>query len=192
MGATFTYREAPMQVSPLSTRLVVTTALLVASTSGASAQASGAKKAGVELATTSKACTLLTGAEQQKLIARGQTIYSGPDAFNVSGGTGCSWDGDRGQIIIYAGPRAEQALDGLFAAFNQDKVPKQPVAGVGDKAWVMYPKPRNQYQARVGFLGVKTGDQMVAISLEADDGKPTESVLPDLVALGKVVVSKLK
>jgi hypothetical protein len=33
---------------------------------------------------------------------------------------------------------------------------------------------------------------MVAISLEADDGKPTESVLPDLVALGKLVVSKLR
>lgn len=182
-----------MQISTPSTRLVLTTALLVASASAAGAQYSGAKKAGVELAKTAKACTLLTDAEQQKYIARGQKIYSGPDAFTVGGGgAGCSWDGDRGQIIIYSGPKAEQGLDGLLAAFNQDKVAKQPVAGVGDKAWVIYPKPRNQYQARVGFLGVKNGDQTVAISLEAEDGKPTESVLPDLVALAKLVVNRLR
>lgn len=183
-----------MQIATPSARLVLTTALLVASASAADAQYSGAKKAGVELAKTAKPCTLLTDDEQKKYIARGQQIYSGPDAFTLGGGagSGCSWDGDRGQIIIYSGPRAEQGLDGLISAFNQDKVPKQPVAGVGDKAWVIYPKPRNQYQARVGFLGVKTGDHMVAISLEADDGKPTESVLPDLVALGKLVVSKLQ
>ena len=183
-----------MQVSTASKRLTLTTALLVASASAAGAQYSGAKKAGVELAKTAKACTLLTDAEQQKYIARGQKIYSGPDAFKVGGGAGegCSWDGDRGQIIIYSGPRAEQGLDGLLAAFNQDKAARQAVAGVGDKAWVFYPKPRNEYQARVGFLGVKAGDQMVAISLEADDGKPTESVLPELVALGKLVVSKLR
>jgi hypothetical protein len=183
-----------MQVPTPSARLVLTTALLVASASAAGAQSSGAAKAGVELAKTAKACTLLTDAEQQKYIARGQKIYSGPDAFTVGGGAGagCSWDGDRGQIIIYSGPKAEQGLDGLIAAFNQDKVPKQPVAGVGDKAWVIYPTPRNKYQARVGFLGVKAGNQMVAISLEAEDGKPTESVLPDLVALGKLVVGKLQ
>lgn len=183
-----------MQVSMTSTRLVLSTAVLVASASVAGAQYSGAKKAGVELAKTAKACTLLTGDEQKKYIGRGQKIYSGPDAFTLGGGagSGCSWDGDRGQIIIYSGPKAEQGVDGLLAAFSQDKVAKQPVAGVGDKAWVIYPKPRNQYQARVGFLGVKAGDQMLAISLEAEDGKPTESVLPDLVALAKVVVTKLK
>lgn len=182
-----------MQVSKGSTRLALTTALLLASAPAASAQASGAKKAGVELATTSKACTLLTEAEQAKYIARGQKLFSGPDAFTLGGGgTGCSWDGDRGQIIIYSGPKAEQGLDGLVAAFNQDKVPKQPVSGVGDEAWVIYPTPKNKYQARAGFLGVKVGDQMVAVSLEADDGKPTESVLPDLVALAKLVVTRLR
>lgn len=182
-----------MQVSAAATRLGLITALLVASTSSARGQYTGAKKAGVELAKTAKPCTLLTEAEQSKYIGRGKKIYSGPDAFTLGGGagSGCSWDGDRGQIILYSGPKAEQGVDGLMAAFNQDKVPKQPVSGVGDKAWVIYPKPRNQYQARVGFLGVKTGDHMVAISLEADDGKPTESVLPDLVALGKLVLSRL-
>jgi hypothetical protein len=183
-----------MQVWTAATRLGLTAALLVASASAAGAQYTGAKKAGVELATTAKPCTLLTEAEQTKYIGRGKKIYSGPDAFTLGGGagSGCSWDGDRGQIILYSGPKAEQGVEGLMAAFNQDKVPKQPVTGVGDKAWVIYPKPRNQYQARVGFLGVKTGDHMVAVSLEADEGKPTESVLPDLVALGKLVVSKLR
>ena len=183
-----------MQASTAARRLGFTTALLVASASAAGAQYSGAKKAGVELAKTAKPCTILSEAEQTKYIARGQKIYSGPDAFTLGGGagSGCSWDGDRGQIILYSGPKAEQGVEGLMAAFNQDKVPKQPVAGVGDKAWVIYPKPRNQYQARVGFLGVKTADHMIAVSLEADDGKPQESVLPDLVALGKLVVGKLR
>lgn len=182
-----------MQVSTASMRLALATALAVASASAAGAQYSGARKAGVEAAKTAKACTLLTEAEQTKYIARGEKIYNGPDAFTVGGGgSGCAWDGDRGQIIIYSGSNAEQGLDRLIAAFDQDNVPKQPVSGVGDKAWVIYPKPRNQYQARAGFLGVKVGDQMVAISLEADDGKPTESVLPDLVALAKLVVSRLR
>jgi len=179
---------------PTRFALILAAALAVASPSGAGAQAAGAKKAGVELAKSAKACTLLTDAEQAKYIARGQKIYSGPDAFTVGGGagSGCAWDGDRGQIIIYTGPNAEKGLDGLIAAFKQQDVPKQPVSGVGDNAWVMYPKPANQYQARVGFMGVKTGDQMLAISLEADDGKPQESVLPDLVALAKLVVSRVK
>jgi hypothetical protein len=185
-----------VQTSRTPTRfaLALATAVAVASTSKAGAQAAGAKKAGVELAKTAKACTLLTDAEQAKYIARGQKIYSGPDAFTLGAGagSGCSWDGDRGQIIIYTGPNAEQGVEGLLAAFNQEKLAKQAVSGVGDKAWVIYPKPRNQYQARVGFLGVKTGDQMLAISLEADDGKPTESVLPDLIALAKLVVSRLR
>lgn len=183
-----------MQMPKAPTRLVLTTALVLSSASAAAAQYTGAKKAGVELAKTAKPCTLLTADEQNKYIARGQKIYSGPDAFTLGGGagSGCSWDGDRGQIIIYSGPKAEQGLEGLLAAFNQENVPKQPVSGVGDKAWVIYPKPRNEYQARVGFLGVKAGDQMIAVSLEAQDGKPTESVLPDLVALGKLVVSKLR
>lgn len=181
-----------MQVSTTSTRLLLATAFVVASTSAASAQYTGAKKAGVALAKTAQACTLLTAAEQEQYIARGQKIFDAPEAFTASGGAGCSWNGDRGQIIIFSGPKAEQGLDGLLAAFNQDKVPKQSVSGVGDKAWVIYPKPRNQYQARVGFLGVKAGEQTVAISLEADDGKPTESVLPDLVALAKVVVTRLR
>jgi hypothetical protein len=185
-----------MEISNAPTRfaLILAAAFAVASTSAAEAQTAGPKQAGIAAAKTAKACTLLTEAEQAKFIARGQKIYDGPDAFTVGGGAGagCAWDGDRGQIIIYSGPNAEQGLDGLIAAFKQQAVPKQPVSGVGDKAWVMYPKPANQYQARVGFMGVKTGDQMLAISLEADDGKPQESVLPDLVALAKLVVSRVK
>jgi hypothetical protein len=185
-----------MEISNAPTRfaLIVAAAFAVASASRASAQAASAKKAGVAEAKSSKACTLLTEAEQAKYIARGQKIYDGPTAFTVGGGagSGCSWDGDRGQIIIYSGPNAEQGLEGLIAAFKQQDVPRQAVSGVGDKAWVIYPKPANQYQARAGFMGVKTGDQMLAISLEADDGKPQESVLPDLVALAKLVVSRVK
>jgi len=183
-----------MQGSTASTRLALTAFLLLASAPVAGAQYSGAKKAGVEMAKTAKPCTLLTAAEQKQYIGRGKQIYSGPDAFTLGGGagSGCSWDGDRGQIIIYTGPNAEQGLDGLIAAFKQQDLPKQPVPGVGDKAWVIYPKPGNQYQARAGFLGVKAGDQMIGVSLEADDGKPTESVLPDLVALAKLVVSRVR
>ena len=47
-------------------------------------------------------------------------------------------------------------------------------------------------EPRGGFLGAKTDRYMVGVALEADEGKPTESVRPDLIALAKVVVSKLR
>jgi hypothetical protein len=175
-------------------RLTLVAAFVCASASSLGAQYSGAQKAGVKEAATAKPCTMLTDAEVEKYIARGQKLFDKGTAFTLGGGagSGCGWDGDRGQIILYSGPNAEAGLNALLTAFKQDTVRKQPVAGVGDRAWVIYPKPRNQYQARVGLLGVKTGQHMLAISLEADDGKPTESVLPDLIALARLTVSKLR
>ena len=177
-----------------SARLMLAIAFLCGSASSADAQYSGAKKAGVEPAANAKPCTLLTDAEVEKYIARGQKLYDKGEGASLGGGAGstCDWGGGRGQIIVYSGPKAEEGMNALLKAFGQDKEPKQPVAGVGDRAWVIYPKPRNQYQARVAFLGVKTGPHMLGISLEADDGKPTESVLPDVVSLAKVVVGKLR
>lgn len=174
--------------------LTLVAALVCASASSVNAQYSGAKKAGVELAANAKPCSLLTAAEVEKYIARGQKLYDEGSGASLGGGAGstCDWGGGRGQIILYSGPKAEDGLNALLKAFEQDKEPKQPVAGVGDRAWVIYPKPRNQYQPRVAFLGAKTGAHMIAVSLEADDGKPTESVLPDVIALAKLVVGKLR
>jgi hypothetical protein len=173
--------------------LTLVAALIGTTASSLRAQYSGAKKAGVELAATAKPCTLLTDDEINKYIARGQTVRSG-DAFTLAGGagSGCEWGAARGNIIIYSGPNAEEGLNAFLKAFNHDKDAKRPVSGVGDRAWVIFLEPRNQYSARSGFLGVKTGQYMVGMSLEADAGKPIESVEPDLIPLGKLVVSKLR
>ena len=158
------------------------------------AQSSGANKAASPPTAVPSPCGLLMEDEVAKYIARGQSLtFDEPTSMSVGGaGASCVWGGGRGQIVLFSGPKAEEGLNALLQRFNRDKEPKEPVTGVGERAWVIFPKPHNENEPRGGFLGAKTGAYMVGVSLEADDGKPTESVRPDLIALAKLVVSKLR
>jgi hypothetical protein len=161
--------------------------LLILSMSVASralgAQATG-KSTGIQV------CSLLTDAEIKQLVARGGSA-SEKNETPLAGGSSCTYGIGRGQIMVFSGPKAEANFTDLLKGFHKDTVTKHPVSGVGEGAYVIYPKPRDEYEVRVGLLATKYRQYMLGISLEPDKGKPSESVQPDLIALTKVVMQKL-
>ena len=164
-------------------------ALLIASASASAAslggQVSASKPAGAL-----QVCSLLTDTEIKQLVARGGSA-SEKNETPMGVGSSCTYGIGRGQIIVYWGPNAEANFNDLLKSFHKDTVTKHPVSGVGEGAYVIYPKPRDEYEVRVGLLATKYRQYMLGISLEPDKGKPSESVQPDLVALTKVVMQKL-
>lgn len=164
----------------------MTVALLVLSASVATtlgAQGAG-KPAGIQV------CSLLTDAEVEQLVARGG-FASEKNETPLAGGSSCTYGIGRGQIMVFSGPKAEANFNDLLVSFHKDKETRHPVTGVGDGAYVIYPKPRDEYEVRVGLLATKVRQYMLGISLEPDKGKPSESVEPALIALTKVVMQKL-
>jgi hypothetical protein len=164
------------------------TLVLLAALAGAPSRSLGAqapaKQAGIQV------CSLLTAAEEKQLIARGNHDTD-KEETQLAGGSSCTYGAARGQIIVYSGPKADANMNNLLKAFHQDTTPKQPISGVVSGAYVIYPKPRDEYESRTGLLVAKVRQYVLGISLEPDDGKPSNSVEPALIALTKVVMQKL-
>ena len=119
------------------------------------------------------ACGLLDKAEVEKLINRGKPTYNQmPEATAVSGGKGsvCDYPGG-GQVGLYVGPNSAGAFEHFLKAFNAQGQPKETVSGVGDKAYVFYPKPRNEYSDRGPYLVVTVGEHTVTAFLSAHKGQ---------------------
>jgi len=124
------------------------------------------------LAAQSNPCALLTSAEAVKHIARGQQTYGQtPDAVTVGGGAGslCEYPFG-GQIGVWRAPKAEESLMRFLKAWKADNATRHPVAGVGDKAWIMFPVPENKYKDRVAYLVSNVGQQIVTVALFARNG----------------------
>lgn len=117
----------------------------------------------------SNPCALLTAAEATKHITRGQeTDGEPPDAHRLRGGAVCVYS-DGGEIGLFEPPNAEQGAEGLLKLFKADKADRHAVAGVGDKAWITFPPPRDDDE-RVAWLIARVGQKVVSVALVAHDG----------------------
>lgn len=117
-------------------------------------------------------CALLTTAEATEHIARGRPTYDqAPEAVSVAGGAGalCEYPFG-GQIGIWRAPKAEQNLEQFLKTWKADREKRQPVAGVGDRAWIMFPVPEDKYKDRAAYLVAHVGQQIVTVALFAHDG----------------------
>jgi hypothetical protein len=115
----------------------------------------------------SNPCALLTSAEAVKHIARGRPTYNqAPDAVSVGGGTLCEYPFG-GQIGVWSGM---ENLERFLKSWKADKATRHPVSGVGDRAWIMFPVPENEYKDRTAYLIAHVGQQVVTIALFAYDG----------------------
>src|SRR5215211_383533 len=118
----------------------------------------------------SNPCALLTSAEAVKHIARGKPTYNQtPDAVAVSGGKLCEYPFG-GQIGLWSAPKAEENLVRFLTLWKADKAKRHPVSDVGDRAWIMFPLPENQYKDRTAYLVAHVGQQIVTVALFAHDG----------------------
>lgn len=127
---------------------------------------------GTTLSAQANACALLSNAEAVKHIARGEPTYGQtPDVTMVAGGAGSVCDYPfGGQIGLWRAPKAQENLENFLRIWRADKSPRHPVAGVGDKAWIMFPVPENKYKDRPAYLVVHVGQQIVTVALFARDG----------------------
>ena len=174
----------------MNARLRMTALALLTLSASATVAPSGAQAPAKKPAAELQVCSLLTDAEIKQLVARGG-FASEKNETPLGGGSSCTYGIGRGQIIVFSGPRAEASFNDLLKGFHKDTVTKHPVSGLDGGAYVIYPKPRDEYEVRVGLLATKYRQYMLGISLEPDRGKPSESVQPDLIALTKVVMQKL-
>jgi len=123
------------------------------------------------LSAQSNACALLTSAEAEKHIARGQPTYEeAPHVTSVVGGAGSICDYSGGQVGLWRAPKAQENLEQFLKIWKADKAPRHPVSGVGDKAWIMFPVPENKYKDRPAYLVAHVGQQVVTVALFARDG----------------------
>ena len=137
------------------------------------------------------ACSLLTKAEVER--AAGRRFHDDPEPMGLAGGGSvCAYGTGKAQIILFSGERSGERLDALIKNFGHENAQRHPVPGIGDGAYVIYPRPRNQYEDRVAFIVVRAGRHALGISLAADGSKPAEAAQPDLVELAKAVVAKLR
>jgi len=118
----------------------------------------------------SNPCALLTSAESVTHIARGRPTYNQtPDAIQLKGGLLCEYPYG-GQIGLWAPPNAEQNIEAFLKIWKADKAKRHPVSGVGDKAWIMFPVPEDEYKDRTAYLVATVGQQLVTVALFAHDG----------------------
>jgi hypothetical protein len=117
------------------------------------------------------ACSLLTDAEVAKLITRGRPVYDQvPEAVALAGGAASVCDYPTGgQIGFWAGPKAQENFERTLKSFGWDKEARQPISGVGDRAFIMFPTPE-KHKDRAAFLVATVGQQLVTAALFAHDG----------------------
>ena len=151
-------------------------------------------QAGAELARTKgetdiKTCSLLTNAEIKQVTGRNNSFELNEEPY--AAGSVCDFGGGVVTIRIFSGAKAEEGIAWTLKNYKVDNMKKNPVAGVGPGAYVMYFKPDNPYQDTAAILVAKAGARMFMMSLAAPDGKTAESVQPQLVTLAKTVAERL-
>jgi hypothetical protein len=151
-------------------------------------------QAGAELARTKgetavKTCSLLTNAEIRGVTGRKNSWDLTDEPYEA--GSVCDYGGGVVTIRIYSGPRAEESIDWTLKNYKVANMKKNPIAGFGSGAYVMYFVPDNTYQDTAAILVARAGARMFMISLAAPDGKTAESVQPQLVTLAKTVSERL-
>lgn len=165
------------------------------------------------------ACSLLTSVEVEKLINRGRPAYGEPEALSLGGGSGCEYPVGA-QVLIFSGPKSQSDFESFLRTFKKDKETRHPVPGVGDRAYIMFPTPRDENEDRLAYLVTTVGRHTVAVSMaakkgqadgpmmeycrrgelskkecaqiEADKSETAESLQPAVVEVAKVVIAKLR
>jgi len=133
-----------------------------------------------------QACSLITRADVNK--ATGEDPFVDPEPAG-QGGWICNVG--TGELKVYSGPKSWEAWESTLKSFKQDKEAQTPAPGFGERAYFFYPKPDNKYQGHVAFLVAKSGNYTLALSLDAREGQPAESMRPALESLMKTIFARL-
>jgi hypothetical protein len=169
------------------------------------------------------ACGLLTKAEVDQLINRGKAVSGTPTAIASAGGKGsvCAY-ATNAIVAIYAGPNSHANFEWILKRYKITEKDKKPVSGIGDKAYMFYPRTNNPVDygphlvMTVGTYTVvaqiaahksevteftkihcsqpdlSARDKEDCAKTLADKDEPMEAVWPAVQALGKAVAAKVR
>ena len=151
------------------------------------AQAAPADKGG----SASNVCALATDAEFQEAQGINPAIGlipNDPEATQMVWGPHCDYSTGAIDLFTEKAPSAqlEHVLDVAKAVKKRD-----PVQGLGDRAFFTVIYPGDQYRER-GFLAVFQGSRIVTLSLDPKANDAPETTRPKLEGLTKLVLSRLK
>jgi hypothetical protein len=133
-----------------------------------------------------RACSLITRADVKEATGRDPLVDPEPAG---QGGWICNVGS--GELKLYSGAKSWEAWESTLKGFKKDREPQTPAPGFGERAYFLYPKPDNEYQGNIAFLVAKSGNHTLALSLDAPEGKPAESMRPALESLMKTILARL-
>jgi hypothetical protein len=133
-----------------------------------------------------RACSLITRADVKEATGRDPLVDPEPAG---QGGWICNVGS--GELKLYSGAKSWEAWESTLKGFKKDREPQTPAPGFGERAYFLYPKPDNEYQGNIAFLVAKLGNHTLALSLDAPEGKPAESMRPALESLMKTILARL-
>jgi hypothetical protein len=141
-----------------------------------------------------KACSLLSAAQVQTLVWRGQRPDGPTDEIPLAAGAGsaCSYASAH-QVIVYTGPRSESFIDTELKMRRRDKEPRHPVPGVGDRAYVLHLAPQDEYQLPAAFLVARVGSNTLAVVMQAPSRDvAAQAMQAAAIEVAKAAAAKLK
>ncbi|MEP7281434.1 MAG: hypothetical protein ABI696_05600 [Rubrivivax sp.] len=135
------------------------------------------------------ACALLPNDEVVRMT--GRRSVTKPEGVQLkNGGSSCSWSSGV-NVNMYSGPNSAQQLEDLLKRFKADKSPRQPVGGIGDRAFMTH-MMLGKYQGNHALLIVHQGQHALGISLEAEAPETPESVQPKLMSVARAALARLR
>ena len=205
-----------------SAQLALAAVAIVVVWSASAAQSPSSAAAAAANRSSPDACSLLTDAEVEKLVVRGRPTYGikqRGEAVRLADGSACEYP-IGAQVVLFSGPKSQTDFEAFLRNFKKDKERRHPVSGVGDRAYIMFPTPRDEYEDRLAYLVTSVGQHTVAVSMaakkgaaegpmmeycrrgqlskkecaeiEAAKGETAESLQPAVVEVAKAVVAKLR
>jgi hypothetical protein len=137
-------------------------------------------------------CSLATSAEFNQAYEDKSgvpDISSDPMATDMSWGPHCDYSG--GSIDLFQTKPPGEELERVLGLVGASKQPRQPVPGLGQRAFFTIIYPDDKYRRR-GFLAVYAGPRIVAFSMDPQANEAIEATRPRLERLAKLVLPRLK
>ena len=136
----------------------------------------------------SAACALLTTEEFAQIT--GRRMYSKPQGTQLkNGGSDCEYMS--GAVTLFSGPQSEQHYESLLKVFDMNQSPKQPVPGLGERAFLIYLTTPDKHRGQHAVLVVRKGPHTMAARLQAEGNETPQSLQPKLMTMAKAAAARL-
>ncbi len=137
-----------------------------------------------------EACSFLTRADVDKVTRR--PVLTGLTAMQLPNGAGILCDSNIARAIVFSGAKSEERWEDLLKGQGRETEERYPVPELGDRAYAVYPTPRNEYEYPTAIVVAPSERHTVVLSVRAPQGQSGQSVRPQAVELTNLVIVRLR